>query len=314
MRFYDLAITNPNTNATLLHYSSYAGLQPNPTALNVILDLFVVTEAAPVGNSTITIEGVTPAILQNAKNYYKMQLSLRGGMGAGLPLANPKQAGLIASGEIIQVFGNWAGTEISLSMVLIPSPYTLQNPGNIVLNWRAGTPLATALQNTLSAAFPKSTIKINIGAYTLSHDEIGPFSTTTQLAQYLSGVTGGAVQMVVFGNTISVFDGSYQPPPIQLAFNDFIGQPMWLDPNTIQIKTTMRGDISVGSMVKMPVGFNSLPEFVQTTAASLPSFNNYQSAIQGQFVIYQVRHIGNLRQPNGNAWCSVFNAVAATPQ
>ena len=48
-----------------------AGLNgaPDPGALNIILDLYVYPQATPMGNSTITLEGISPTLLSNAQNF-----------------------------------------------------------------------------------------------------------------------------------------------------------------------------------------------------------------------------------------------------
>jgi hypothetical protein len=310
VRFYDLAVTEPNGGSTTLHFSSYPNGSYDPGALNVIFDLYVYPQALPMGGSTVLIEGVDPALLGNAKNYAGQTVAVRGGMGAGLPLANPAQIGLLVQGEIYQVFANWIGTQINLAMVLIASPYTLQNPGNIQLNWIAGTTLATALTNTLKTAYPSATIQMNIGDIVLSHDEKHAASTLSGLARLVNEITPTGVQIVINGSWIRVFDSTYRPTPKVLAFTDFIGQPMWIEPAVIQARVVLRGDIQVGDIIQMPQGYANLPGFVQTTANAMPSQLNYKSAIQGQFSVLSIRHIGNLRQANGNAWATVINAAA----
>jgi hypothetical protein len=44
------------------------------------------------------------------------------------------------------------------------------------------------------------------------------------------------------------------------------------------------------------------------TAASYPAFKQ-TSLMQNKFLITQLRQAGNYRQPDGNSWCTIFNAV-----
>ena len=171
-------------------------------------------------------------------------------MGPGLPLANPAQAGLILQGRVFQSFANWVGTQLNLNFVITPSPYTITNPGNIVLNWRAGTPLATALTNTLQVAYPNATVRVNISNIVLSHDEIHKCPTLTGLAQLLSDITTTSLNIYANGNVITVADISYQPTPKTLSFLDFVGQPMWIEVNKIQIVTVLRSDIQVTDIIR----------------------------------------------------------------
>ena len=319
MRFYNLTVTNPATGKVAFSAGSYPGGIYDPGALNVIFDVLTYDFAQPHGGSTITIEGVDPTILSNAQNFaipkknYLIELS--GGMGAGLPLANPRQAGLLFAGEIYQSFGNWLGTEINLNLVFSASALRGKQP-NIALNWTAGTQLSVALTNALTVAYPNAKVKVNIGNYVLPHDEVGTHESITGFAQMIDDITSGAVQMTASGNTIYVYDKTYSPPPVQLQFTDFVGQPVWVAANRIQIMCIMRSDIRVGRQILMPAppaGGTTInqPGFVQTTAASYPSQSNYTLNIKGKFVVKAVRHIGNLRQPDGRSWCTVINAAPA---
>ena len=315
MRLYSLAVVDPATGKAAFTAGSYPGGVYDPGALNVMFDVYTYQFAQPKGGSSLTVEGVSPTILTNAQNFAKpgkqYLIELRGGMGAGLPLANPAQAGVLFQGAIYQSFGNWLGTEINLNLVFYASSVFAASP-NLVLNWTAGMPLAQALTNALTTAYPSAKIKMQIGSYVLAHDEKAFHGTMEQFAAHIAEITGDAVQITSNGDTILVYDGSYKPGTIQIQFTDFVGQPTWVESNIIQIALVMRADISVGSIVLLPTQLISQPGFVQTTAASLPSMNNYQIAIKGKFSVISVRQIGNLRQPDGQAWCTVINAVPVT--
>ncbi|HUB48357.1 MAG TPA: hypothetical protein VMB73_25555 [Acetobacteraceae bacterium] len=338
MRFYDLKILNP-AGKTTLHYTSYPGglsgsssgpsafgVTPSalgvsgfnqtpydPGALNCRFDLLSYPQATPMGASWITLEGVPQNILTNAGQFVGQQLIFKGGMGSGLPLANPQQAGLLVQGYVYQAFGNREGTQLDLTFLLLGSTYTISNPGNIVLNWIAGTPLATALQNTLKTAYPNATIKMNISNIVLNHTEVHFCSTLTGLAQLLSDITSTNIVIVANGTVITVTDNSFKPAMKQLVFTDFIGQPMWIDLNTILVKTVLRADIQNGDHIRMPPGFQNVPGFVQTAAQATTGGINYVSAIQGDFVVNEgIRHVGDFRQPSGHAWCSIIRAAALT--
>ena len=109
-----------------------------------------------------------------------------------------------------------------------------------------------------------------------------------------------------FGNGISVFDGSQAAParqPKQLAFQDLIGQPTWIESPNISIKTVMRADLSVGKQIKLP------PSLITNTAAANSSLINQKATFQGGFRIVSLRHVGNYRQPSADAWVTVVEAA-----
>ncbi len=229
-------------------------------------------------------------------------------------LANPKQQGLLAEGEILQSWGNWEGTEMTLDLLVNAGGTwaSLATPAPIVLNWTAGTELSVALQNCLAFAFPDNTIKVAINSgYVQTHDEIHVCSTLDQLGEWVEQLTrirfGSPVEIGVNGPTILAFDESYQPAPIQLAFTDFVGQPTWIKPNEMQVKLVMRGDLTLGGMVELPKGMQDNPGIVLTAASALPSTIRYKSTFSGKFRIIAMRHVGNSRSPDGASWVTIIN-------
>ncbi len=325
-RFYSIVVTPAPTTAQpnpkpIKTWSSFPNGVNDPGALNVQLDLFVMLYGEPDSSnaSTITIEGVSLKDMQQAPNYAGMQITVSGGMQAGLPLANPKQAGIILQGEIMQSFANWVGTEMTLDFVVSASSYTVSNPGNIVLDWPAGTPLSQVLPITLNTAFPSLQQKINIGTeYVLSHPVLAYYPTLHKLAKAIRSLTNsikppGVRIGINPDNTIFASDGSVTPAVKTLAFTDLIGQPTWYDVNKMTFTTIMRADIQLEDLVLMPPELQNIPGIVATAAASGGGAQlKYQSAFKGKFVIQQIRQIGNFRDANGAAWATVFRAAPPT--
>jgi hypothetical protein len=321
-RYYDITLTQPGSSTVVRQWTSHPGGVFNPSAQNIEFDIPVTVYGTPTGGQSITIEGPPLEDLLQASQFTGLYLTMKGGMQAGLPLANAKQAGIITAGQIFQSFGNWEGTEMTLDFVLNPAQYTLEDPGNIVLNWTANTQLSAALQQTLSVAYPNVPLSINISDQLVqNHDEVHFCSTLDQLAQIVTQITDGnflgasytGVSVTVQGGKIVIFDSTYQPETVQLAFTDFVGQPTWIEPNVMQVKLVMRGDIQLGSLVKMPLGLQSTPGIVLTSASSLPSNLKYKTAFQGNFTVIDMRQIGNYRTPDGSSWVTIANcAVAST--
>ena len=82
-----------------------------------------------------------------------------------------------------------------------------------------------------------------------------------------------------------------------------IGQVTWIDYQTVQLNCVMRADLHVGDYIKMP------PGQVTTTAQSYSQFRQ-GSVFQGTFQISRIRHVGNFRQPMGEAWITTIDAYA----
>lgn len=314
MRFYELSLTPQGATTPTRVWSSYPNGIFDPGALQIEYDALVGPYGTPSGASTITIHGIALQDLTQPQQFAGMTLELKAGMKAGLPLANPAQAGTILKGQVFQCFGNWEGVDQHLDFVVIPGVYTVDNPGNFVLNWRAGTSLSNALLQTLDVAYPNTPISINIsGNLVQNNDEIHICDTLDQLAQAVGDITEGVfdnrVNIGIQGGSIVVWDSTYQPSPIQLAFTDFVGQPTWLAVNTIQLKMVTRADLQMGGIVRMPQGYQNLPGLVTTTAAAYPSSIKYQTTFQNNFIVQELRQIGNFRSNDAAQWVTIANCL-----
>lgn len=346
MRFYDIRITSPDGKSVLpasLGGNSLTSLvngQTNPAALDIEFDLPVVVGASPDSNAWLKIKGIGLAQIGNAFNLNGMNISIFGGMAKGLPLANPAQQGLLVKGQILQAFGNWVGIEQTLEMNITagagasttPSPLigSPTAPGNFVLNWPSGTQLSAAIAQMLTTAMPNIQQKISISQKLVqNHDEPHVAQSLYQMADFLNtrsqAIIGGnypGITIAFNGQTVVVTDGtttntttgaatsSTATPATsvkKIAFQDLIGQPTWIAPQTITCKFVLRGDLSVGDTITLP------PSLYTTQAAAFPAFNNPSNNLSftGNFMIQQLHHYGAFRQPDAGAWNST---IYATPQ
>jgi len=198
-----------------------------------------------------------------------------------------------------------------------------------VVNWPAGQKMATMVQNTLQAIFPKAKLNVNINPnLVLPNTEAHFAATLGQLAEYFIEIsrkivnTGPAltgqfntpntalstypgVQVHVDGATVNVFDGSQPSSPKQVTIFDLVGQPTWVSFNVIQVTCVMRADIKVGDFIKLP----QTRAIVTATSFSTYSQERQDLIFQGTFMVTQVHHVGNYKSPDTLAWVTVFDAI-----
>ena len=315
MRYYEITLTPKGSTTPIRTWSSYPGGVYDPGALDVEFDMPVTTYGAPAGGQTISVHGISLADLTQSQQFAGMNMIFKAGMQAGLPLVTPSQAGTIIAGDIFQSFGNWQGTDMTLDFVLNPAIYTNDTPGNFTLVWNKGERLSDSLTHCLQVALPNMPISMNISpSLVLSNDGHHYCKTLDQLAQYIDDLTdrkfkGNRVNISIQGGKLVIFDNTYTPNPIQINFNDLIGQPTWIDVQTLQIKTVMRADLQLGARITMPTGFQNAPGFVAINPASFPSSLKYKSTFSGNFTIIELRHIGSYRSSDATNWCTLFNCV-----
>jgi hypothetical protein len=320
-------------------FTSFPNGVNDPGALQVLMDIPVAPLASPASTgASVKIYGVPLSMISQANNLRFKNIKVYGGFQAGLPLANPAQAGLLVQGYIFQPVGNWIGTEQSLILVILAGTAPTNTsapatPPNLAFNWKKNTPMAGAITSALSAAFPGMTANVNISSnLTLLADEQHVASSIDEFARYVKRTSKGiiktanysGVEIVPKGTTFNVYDNLTTPstssssststpstagstqaasPAKSIAFQDLIGQPTWLESPNIQFMTAMRADISVGDMVTLP------QTQVTNTAGSGSSLINQSVAFQGSFQITSIRHVGDFRQANATAWVTVFDAA-----
>ncbi|MBV8060463.1 MAG: hypothetical protein JO253_02915 [Alphaproteobacteria bacterium] len=314
MRYYRIRITNQDTGELIKEFTSLNTLgQTIPGALNVEFDIPVFRMAEPAGAAYVKVWGISIQDIGQALDLTNRNIEIYAGMQKGLPLANPKQSGLILQGTIQQAFGNWQAMEQSLDLIVNVIGESASDPKNITLNWRKGQALGDAVKATLAIAFPAYTAQISTTQnLVLNQDEVGYYENITQFADYVKIVSQHivndpayqGVDILVKDKTFIISDGSTAKTPKNIEFTDLIGQPTWIAFSSIIFKCVMRADISVGDYIKMP------PSPQITTAQSYSQYRD-KAAFNGVFVVKEARHMGNFRQPDANSWVTTFEAYIA---
>ena len=312
MRFYDIQIGGDKS------YTS----RNDPNALNVELDISV-ADANQTGGATAVIWGISLQDISQANDLANKSVTVSGGMQPGLPLATAQSsvAGVLINGYIFQAFGNWVGTEMWLTLVMLPGDPPKQAPApnapnpppkNIVLNWTKGTMLGDAVKQALQTAYPGQTPNVNISSQLVApQDNIGYYPHLSDLGDYLRKVS----QQIIGGSTypgvgccmqkgeITVHDGTSPPSPKMIQFTDLVGQPTWIAVHTIQVKVVMRGDLKIGDQITLP------PTRIVTTVEAQSGVAEAPLTFSGTFKIQSLRHVGNFRIPDGAAWITVIEAI-----
>lgn len=348
MRYYKIKITDPKSGklyvppsmATLnlkdASWTSYINGQSLGAALNIQFDFDLAPGANPRQGSWLRIWGISLEEISQSTNLGPQidnagnlqvgkSIEVWAGMARGLPLAKPKQQGLIMTGSIQQAFGNWAGTDMTLDMIVMPNLGTIQQPSNLMFNWLPNTPLADAIRTTLSAAFPAYTLDISISGQFRSpanYTAPGNYPTFDAFASMIKNLTnstqysGAGVDMTVRGKTIYVYDASAPASssnPTEIAFEDLVGQPTWVGAQTINFRTVMRGDILVGDYIKLPSTL-ATPYVLTTPGAAYPNVAARNgSTFKGTFRVTEVHQFGNYRQADANSWVTMIDAIAPAP-
>lgn len=343
MRYYDITITDAKSGqvirpASLANlglpstFSSFVNGQSLPGALNVEINAPVFNFSVPLPGTYVRIWGISLAEISQSADLAGCGIIVRAGMQAGLPLANPAQAGVIIQGTIYQAIGNWVGTDMTLDLFILPPTGQTNSPSlNFSFNWKANTLLKDAIDSTLRTAMPSFTRVIAISdKLKMSSTQSGIYSDLaafshaiadlSQAQQFKGTITkSGApytgVKISINQKTLVVVDdtqdttGSTATNPKEIAFRDMVGQPTWFSPTQMNLKLVMRADLSVNDYIKMPSGLASPFVLTQPGAAFPNSPSRNESSFKGTFLVISQQHFGSFRQPTADAWVTSVNAT-----
>lgn len=330
MRYYSFEIQGGRTYTS---HPNGTNAPPDPAALQVEIDIMQeVPQAVAKVGSFVRVWGISLQEIGQAQDNNLKSVTIRGGMGKGLPLSNPAQAGILAQGTILQSFGNWIGTDMTLDLVLgMPKGGDAgtiagaEKPDLLSFHWPAGQTLSGAIDATLALAYPEWTRDIKIRPeLKLPNTETGYYTTLPQFAQFISGVSKDiigqgypGVDIVALPNkTLRVYDdtaaksGGKSGGAKAIAFTDLIGQPTWLSPYEISVTCVMRSDIHSGDLITLPSTIVTIAPN-DTFASDTPAFSRQSSIFKGAFQVKTVRHVGNFRTADGRAWTTVLNCYSS---
>jgi hypothetical protein len=363
MRFYDIVIRQ---NGKVFHPDSMQGMGftdvsyssltssrlPNPSALDLYIDIPAFFMSAPRQGAMIRLSGISLKDIAQVTHLVDADIEVYAGMLDGyLPLAKHFSPDLLTKGLIWQTSGNWEPNNTTLD-IYITTP-TTRNPAlgtgaraNLAFEWPVGQPLKSALQKFLDQAYGKSSGNPNGATITLEISDqliarapfVGNYGDFTEFCQQLKRFTQDGfrtikrldnapyrgVELFWRNNTIYAVDGT-QPPstgssthteksPLEIKFEELIGQPGWKTFNELVFKTIMRGDIALADYIKLPSTLAS--PYVLTGGGGqqapndqlgmgLPSKNSL--TFSGTFQVQEVRHVGQFRQATGLSWTTTVD-------
>jgi hypothetical protein len=334
VRYYNLLIADPISGLAYVPqgdgfvkksatttFGSLLNGYTNPAALQIEFDLASCPLGQFQGYAGIKVTGVGLGMISQAANLNGANFALNAGMARGLPLANPAQAGLIAQGTIYQAYGNWEGTAQTLELICYSG--SVATGQNVSFAWKKGQSIQTAIKALLQQAFPTYTAVFNISQNLIAQsDQPGIYSSLQNVADMIQqqsqhlgqphyGPNYNGVTITVSGNSIFVFDGQGSQAVVskQLAFQDLIGQPTWLEPFKITFKTVLRGDLHVTDTISFPVGVSQPYALTAQSAAQPNTPASNRTAFQGEFQITEIHHFANFRQAPAESWNTTFVAT-----
>jgi hypothetical protein len=178
-------------------------------------------------------------------------------------------------------------------------------------------PLSSGIQETLSKAFPKANINVAISsALKLAYQDAGMYQSLEQYAGYLNNLSQSifgtkaypGVRITSVDNTLDVWDGSKTIGSAAIDYKDLIGQPTWLDFNTVSIKVVLRGGLRPGMGITLPQTLINYAGGDSVLPGQSPNQRSHIT-LPGSYQIMKLTHIADLRNPDGAAWSTNIEAA-----
>lgn len=335
MRYYRIELTDKNGNPIkdangMKIFPLYSLPEPNErrisSPLQVEFDIDTNGLDGASQGASIVIYGLPLSMLRQAVNLQNTIINIYAGFSAGLPLANPKQQGLIFTGRVWNAYGNWQGVNQTLNLTVNSMEYSDNEgkPLNIIMDGKKGEKVSDVVMRVLKLTYPNKKINVDIKQnLILNEDWVAPFRSLNQFSMALKKVTlstNGAAKytgviVVAQKGEINVFDSSKKSEPIAIKSQDIIGQPTWLDYNglysQISLKTQLRADINVGDYIKLPMDMVNGPFSILSVGSQMSILTETQRLnFTGIYMVRASRHIGDYYNNSGDAWVTVFDLIA----
>jgi hypothetical protein len=332
MRYYNITISPPTANPsqfTPFSFSSQTNGIDNYSCLQVDLDIYQTSFDQYSSNGYVRLMGVdlkqlnssaniNPQITADGSKINLCKIKVEVGMSKGLPYANPKQRGVVLQGGILQAFGNWQGTTVSLDMVLAPIAVDQNAQNNITFSLKKGQELTDAVKLALQNSYKNAdgTPANVVGSFSqgLKYTEDAPaqhfnlFSLASAVKRISKQInpnpayTGATITATNTGFYLT--DSGITPSATKvIEFTDVIGNLTWLGINTISAKVVMRGDLNVGDYISFQ---SSIP--ISNIINNQSQYRN-KIAFNNVFYVTKLHHVGSSRNFDGNSWVTVIEAI-----
>lgn len=306
------------------------GKNVNTAYLDVELDLS--TNGASTQNQgaqLITIRGVTPQMVAQVHTLNNYDIVVYGGFAKGMPLAT-SMASLgftpLVKGKVFGAFGNWVGTDIYISLPILPTNGvgvvdgngTVQFP-NMTLNGKKGEQWEAVITRSLVQAMPNVKYVVDVRKeLVLSEDQQGTGYNLDAMGQLWnkqsmsilgSDPTYQGIGVSWRSGTLYVTDNpkSVGSKDVTIKASQLIGNPVWTQPLTLQLMCPMRSDIYIGDTVTIPQDALYLAPSTAATAQADVANATSAASLSGSYAVNGIRHLGRSRSPEAAEWSSIYD-------
>lgn len=329
MRYYFLTLTDPKTGKPPVDASGNP-IGPFDTSktpgrgLHIEFDAVIVGLDVVSSGTMLTVYGLPMDVLKQSVKLHGCQVSLFAGFSQGLPLANPEQQGEIINGEIYSAYANWIGTNQTLNLIINPANKRYENGQSLGLSvqGKRGERLGDVMVRSLKESYPNKKIICTVSdKLVLPEDCPWTYQDVSSLAVAVRSLSMALIRdksylgvgIIMQSDTIRIYDNSALDWSSAKEIQPFelIGQPTWISPFVMSFKCPMRGDLRNADIIALPQNIMSgTTGILMTNTTSFGSQVKDNVIFSGKFMIQSVRHIGAYLVADGDAWVTVYEAVA----
>lgn len=247
-------------------------------------------------------------------DYMSQPVTVRVGMGKGLPFANPNNRGVAFTGMVdFRAFPQHTGLDQYLALQ-VKSGGQSKFPDYVTLEWNKGEKLSDVLFRSLKGVKVEIAIRDDLAMFdeaSISGTHKARFTTVQGFSEFLNYYSKKIVaktdyqgiSVIAYQNGWLITDFTKPSEPKKLEFYDFIGQPTFQQQGVFDCELICRGDLQVGDYVAFP---DRMQARLNQQAAVIP---RDQITLKGAFVISQIAYNLNSRGNTARDWSMIVTVI-----
>lgn len=315
MRYYVVSIKPPTKAGILMAWEPIAQWNNTYFPLSISGTYEQYSTDGSISNASILIKNLSSQVFNEFSNYYGYYIKVDAGLNPESYAINGKNApvGTILYGQILKPIQNWANQNLDYIAYVFPATTSLNfSPYNFQI--KKGYPLGPQIvENMLGICVQYPTYSQQVGSNLALRDTNQRVSTLEDILKVL--IKNYEISYSIRDGVVHFYyaKDSVKKAPFVLDWSSLIEQPVGnvelqgKKENvfaSVSIKTHLRGDITVGDLIKP----ESSMWLVNTASQPVGQFNT-QLTYGGVYLVTAIKYNFNAMSTQDSDWSCVYEAV-----
>lgn len=264
-------------------------------------------------NTQIELYNVSSSLFSSNADLVGKQISIFAGLEGYLPTVNKKQRGLIFTGYISGQYSSWSGNTTIATLICNPFSIALKD-SSFLIEIKKGEAVVNSFKKMLDSNNIPSVLSIKSLQKIAKSNNKFISKNLYEMLKYFEKEHGIYSYTGTEGLIISLLEEKNIIPPIEIKDIDMVGQPEANGLGQIVFTLQLRADLNIGNTISS----NALSWLNIGGAGgglNVGYFNGKEGKdnlfrfFTGDFLITQIRHVGDSRNSSSNAWTTIVECV-----